>query len=189
MFSQCSQPSKLAEQPLPYYVTKKMTKPRRSSRNPAAQIFNKIVKSLEDKITSNLQQKIQNLVEDSINFLWKDKVLDKCRSIIKQQVSAAKNDLVQLKENVNGLILKTDRIFGSIAYVADEYDDLNKKIYAASVQVQTNLQEFKKLKHELQEIKTRQNETTFQLDELEQYRRRLLNFMEFPLNRTKVQTK
>ena len=36
----------------------------------------------------------------------------------------------------------------------------------------TNLQEFKKLKHELQQIKTRQNETAFQLDKLEQYGRR-----------------
>ena len=144
------------------------------------------MKSLEDKITSNLQQKIENLFEDSINSLWKNNILDECKSIIKQEVSVAKNDLVQLKEDVNGLILKTDHILGSIAYVADEYDNLNKNIYAASVQVQINLQEFKRFKHELQEIKTRQNKTAFQLDELKQ---RILNFMEFPQNRTKVQTK
>ena len=119
---------------------------------------------IENKITSNLQQKIQNLVEDRINSLWKDKILDKFRSIIKQEVSVAKNNLVQLKEDVNGLILKTDHILGSIACVADEYDNLNRKICAASIQVQTNLQEFKTLEHELQEIITsRQNETAFQL--------------------------
>ena len=72
-----------------------MTKPRKSSQNLAAQISNKIVKSIEDKITSNLQQKIQNLVEDSNNSLRKGKIVDECRSIIKQEVSMAKNDLVQ----------------------------------------------------------------------------------------------
>ena len=95
-----------------------------------------------------------------------------------------------MKEDINGLILKTDHILGSIVYLADEYDDLNKKMYAASFQVQTNLQEFKRLMHKLQKIKTRQNETAFQLDELEQYgRRENLELHEFPLNRTKVQTK
>ena len=69
------------------------------------------------------------------------------------EVNVAKNDLIQLKEDVNGLILKTD--------AADKYDDLNKTIYATSVQVQTNLQKFKRFKHELQEIKTRQSKTTF----------------------------
>ena len=71
-------------------------------------------------------------------------------------------------KDVNGLTLKADHILGSIAYVADEYNDLHKKICAASVQVQTNLQEFKRSKHKLQEIKIKQNETAFQLNELEQ---------------------
>ena len=45
-------------------------------------------------------------------------------------------------------------------------------IYSSSVQFQTNLQEFERLKHQPPEIKTRQNETAFQLDKLEQYGRR-----------------
>ena len=88
--------------------------------------------------------------------------------MIKQEVSVAKNDLVQLKEDVNGLILKTNHILGSIAYIADEYDDLKKKNICCTHPIHTNLQEFKRLKHELQEIKTRQNKTAFQLDKLEQ---------------------
>ena len=62
-------------------------------------------------------------------------------------------------------------MLGSITYVADEYDDLIKKIYAASIQIQTNLQNFKRLNHELQKIKTRQNETVIQIEKLEQYGR------------------
>ena len=42
-----------------YCVTKEMTKPRNPRQNAAAEIFNKIVKNLEDKITINFQQNYQ----------------------------------------------------------------------------------------------------------------------------------
>ena len=77
-----------------------------------------------------------------------------------------------MKTELNRLIEKTDHMLGSIAYVADEYDDFHGKITDSHNIVQQNVKRLCSLKEEIQQIKYKQISTASQLDELEQYGRR-----------------
>ena len=45
------------------------------------------MKLLEEKITNNLQFNIQKIVEDSVEALWKEKILGKCQALILQELN------------------------------------------------------------------------------------------------------
>ena len=125
------------------------------------------MKLLEEKITNNLQSNIQKIVEDSVEALWKEKILRKCLALISQELNEAKAKIAEMKTELNRLIEKTDHMLGSIAYVADEYDDFHGKITDSHNIVQQNVKRLCSLKEEIQQIKYKQISTASQLDELE----------------------
>ena len=131
------------------------------------------MKLLEEKITNNLPSNIQKIIEDSVEALWKEKILGKCQALISQELNEAKAEIAEMKTELNRLIEKTDHMLGSIAYVADEYDDFHGKITDSHNIVQQNVKRLCSLKEEIQQIKYKQNSTASQLDELEQYGRRV----------------
>ena len=137
-----------------------------------SQIPSNEVKLLEKNITNNLQFNIQKIVEDSVEAIWKEKILGKCQALISQELNEAKAEIAEMKTELNRLIEKTDHMLGSIAYVADEYDDFHGKITDSHNTVQQNAKRLCSLKEEIQQIKYKQNSTASQLDELEQYGRR-----------------
>ena len=63
---------------------------------------------------------------------------------------------------------KTDHILGSVTFIADEYDDLYRKLSEIS-ELSNNISN---LKLSVNAINNRQIETELQLDQLEQYGRR-----------------
>ena len=63
---------------------------------------------------------------------------------------------------------KTDHILGSVTFIADEYDDLYRKVSEIS-QLSNNISN---LQLSVNAINNRQTETELQLDQLEQYGRR-----------------
>ena len=99
----------------------------------------------------------------------KEKILGKCQALISQELNEAK---AEIKTELNRLIEKTDHMLGSIAYVADEYDDFHEKITDSHNIVQQIVKRLCSLKEEMQRIKYKQNSTASQLDELEQCGRR-----------------
>ena len=115
------------------------------------------MKLLAEKIANNLQSNIQKIVEDSVEALWKEKIVGKCQALISQELNEAKAEIAEMKTELNRLIEKTDHMLGSIAYVADEYDDFHGKITDSHDIVHRNVKRLCSLKEEIQQIKYKQN--------------------------------
>ena len=78
---------------------------------------------------------------------------------------------------------------GSVAYLSEEYDDLNKKIKIFAEVEQNCFEEVTKLKTNVREIIKRQNFAEDELERLEQYGRRMLKSMGFQWSQTRAPTK
>ena len=148
-------------------------------------ISEKVLKRLEEKIRKQILNDIGDVVtakckeflekhcaKSSNNNNWPD--LTKSDDwkgevpVVNQEVEFLKNSLALLQKDCNKLSDKTDHILGSVTFIADEYDDLYRKVSEIS-QLSNNISN---LQLSVNAINNRQIETELQLDQLEQYGRR-----------------
>ena len=148
-------------------------------------ISEKVLKRLEEKIRKQILHDIGDVVtakckeflekhcaKSSNNNNWPD--LTKSDDwkgevpVVTQEIEFLKNSLALLQKDCNKLSDKTDHILGSVTFIADEYDDLYRKVSEIS-QLSNNISN---LQLSVNAINNRQVETELQLDQLEQYGRR-----------------
>jgi len=60
--------------------------------------------------------------------LFAENFLSEWQILISCDIKKVRDEMSEIKKNVNILIQKTDQFFDSVAYMSDEYDDFNLKV-------------------------------------------------------------
>ena len=141
------------------------------SNNKKFNIPKELLIQLEEKITKRVLENVEKIVAQKCEIVFQQNCSASLKdefAFLPQEIESLKTSLASFRKNLESLTVKTDHIIGSVAYIADEYDEFRSKISETS----GLLQDISKLQLSTNKLTARQDSIEFQLDRLEQYGRR-----------------
>ena len=96
--------------------------------NKYSKLSNQLANELEAKILSHIQSKIESIVIEKVSELLAVSLNEEkeTEEQISNELKVTKLEVLKLNQDISRLIEKTDFMLGSVAYLSEEYDYLNK---------------------------------------------------------------